>query len=175
MADTRSITITLKLDKSGDNEADTTNQTGSTSETKSNDKGSQAKAIAAYAATQLGSMAVSELSNWAEYYWNRELTLSDDYIAQRSKQIALTQINRTVNMMTTIGSSTAQGAMTGGWVGAIVGLLLGTTQVVSGVVRSNVQGQDQQNIRLKQMDAQLQFTRSRAGWSTHAASIGEDL
>lgn len=175
MADNRSITITLKLDKSADNEADTNNQTGSTPEAKSNDKGSQGKAIAAYAAVQMLQLVASEVTAWADFYWNKELTLTDDYIAQREKNIATTHVNRVTSYVNTIGNSAMQGAMIGGTAGAVVGAIIGTVSVISNVVRSNEQGQQQQDLQIKQLDAQLSFTRSRAGWSTHAASIGEDL
>lgn len=175
MADNRSIVITLKLDNSGANENDVSSEVNGTKVANNNDNSSAAKAIAAFAVAQVAQATVSELVNWGEYYWNRELMLNDDYIGQRNKQIALTQVNRGISAISGIASATASGAAVGGWVGAIIGFTLGTVTQVAGVVRSNIQGQDQQNIMLKQMDAQLQFTRSRAGWSTKAASIGEDL
>lgn len=173
--DTRSITITLKLDKTGNEETDTTKQTSQSSGSDENDKGSTGRAIAIYAGMQVLSGAVNEGLAWAEYEWNKTLTLNDDYIGQRNKTIALTHINRTVSNISTIGSGIAGGAAVGGWVGAIIGGVISTIQVAAGIIRSNVQGQEQQDIHLKQMNGQLDFTRSRAGWSTQAASIGEDL
>ena len=32
-----------------------------------------------------------------------------------------------------------------------------------------------QELAIKQMNYQLEFTRERAGWSTHSASIGDNL
>lgn len=171
--DNRSIVITLKLD-SNENEVDNKPTDTSGAQTK-NDKDSSAKAVAKFAAIQSAQVATGEIVSWAEYYWNRELILNDDYVGQRNKNIALTQINRAVSAVGTIGSMTASGAAVGGAAGAIVGAVVGTLTVASGIIRSNIQGADQQNIALKQMDAQLQFTRSRAGWSLQAASIGEDL
>lgn len=175
MADERSIVITLKVDKAQENEANTSNQTSSSSSVQSNDKDSTGKALASWAAVQLANTTVQEVTAWGEYFWNRELMLTDDYIAQRNKQIVSTHVNRVIGAASTIGSSAAQGAMIGGWVGAILGAAIGTLNVGLNIVRSNVEGQKQQDLQLKQLDAQLQFTRSRAGWSTHAASIGEDL
>ena len=173
--DTRSITITLKLDKTGNEETDTTKQTSQSSGSEENDKNSTGRAIAAYAGMQVLSGVVSEGLAWAEYEWNKTLTLNDDYIAQRNKSIAMTHVSRTVNNLSTIGSGIATGAAVGGWIGAIVGGAIGLIQVTAGIIRSNVQGQEQQDIKIKQMDGQLEFTRTRAGWSTQAASIGEDL
>lgn len=172
--DNRSIVITLKLD-SGNKETAENNPTDTSSTQQETDKNSKAKAVAAFAVMQSAQIVASEAVAWGEYYWNRELTLNDDYVGQRNKTIALTQINRGINAVSTIGSMTASGAAVGGWVGAIIGAVIGTGTVVAGIARSNIQGQDQQNIMLKQMNAQLQFTRARTGWSLQAASIGEDL
>lgn len=175
MADTRSITITLKLDR-GNEEPNTSNQTQTSGgKTEENDKGSSAKAVATYMAAQTAQSLTSEIIAWGEYYWNRELTLTDDYIAQREKSIATTQINRVVSYTSTIGSATATGAQMGGWIGAIIGGAIGMFQVGLNIARSNIQGEQQQNLQLQQLNAQLDFTRSRVGWSTQAASIGEDL
>lgn len=171
--DNRSIVITLKLDEGQNRENQNPTNTASTQQ--SSDKNSSAKAVASFAVVQAAQLVTNEAVTWAEYYWNKELILNDDYIGQRNKNIALLQISRATNAVTTIGSTAATGAAVGGVAGAIVGAVIGTVTAAAGIVRSNVQGQDQQNIMLRQMDAQLQFTRSRAGWSLQAASIGEDL
>lgn len=175
MADNRSIVITLKLDNSGANENDVSGEVNGTKVANNNDKDSTSKAIAVFAVAQVVQTTVNELVNWGEYYWNRELMLDDDYIGQRNKQVALTHINRAIGTVSSIASATSSGAAIGGVPGAIIGFIVGTATQTAGIIRSNVQGQDQQTIMLRQMDAQLQFTRSRAGWSTKAASIGEDL
>ena len=171
-ADNRSVVITLKLDSGSDVQENPTNVENSKTNT---DKDSTAKSVAKFAVIQSTQLVVSEAVAWGEYYWNRELTLNDDYIGQRNKNIAISQISRAANALATVGSMTAAGAAVGGVPGAIVGAIVGTVTATAGIVRSNIQGQDQQNIALRQMDAQLQFTRSRAGWSLQAASIGEDL
>ena len=171
-ADNRSVVVTLKLDS---NASEGTSPVDTSSVKQSTDKNGSMKALAAFAVAQMAQLAASELVAWGEYYQNKELTLSDDYIGQRNKTIALTQINRAVSSISTIGSMTATGASVGGWVGAIVGAAVGTATVVAGIARSNIQGQEQQDIMLRQMDAQLGFTRSRVGWSLNAGSIGEDL
>lgn len=174
MADNRSIIITLKVDDSGVGETDISNQVDTSKKEASTNSDHSAKAAAKALAIQAVGIAANEATAWAEYYWNRELTLNDDYVGQRSKQIALTQINRGISLVSTIGSSTAAGAAFGP-AGAIIGAVLGTVTAIAGIARSNIQGQDQQNIMLRQINAGLDFTRSRAGWSTTAASIGEDL
>ena len=172
--DSRSIVITLKLDNTT-NETDTSNQTDGAKVSGESDNDRTSKAVAAFAAAQIMQVVTGEVINWAEYYWNRELTLTDDYIGQRQKQIATTQIARGASAVGTIAGSALAGFDLGGWVGAIIGAVIGASAEVAQTVRSDLQGTDQQNIQLRQMDAQLGFTRSRAGWSTKAASIGEDL
>ena len=172
--DNRSIVITLKLD-SGQESGSGSNPTNTEATQQESDKGSTAKAVAAFAVVESAKLVVNEVVSWAEYYWNRELTLNDDYIGQRNKNIALMQINRASNAVSTIGSIAAAGAAVGGVAGAVVGFIVGTVTAGAGIARSNIQGADQQNIMIRQMDAQLQFTRSRAGWSTKAASIGDNL
>ena len=172
-ADTRSVVITLRLDSG--NESDISEQTNTTKVSNDTDKNGAAKAVAVWAVSNTVQMASSEVVNWTEYFTNKTLVLKDDYIGQRNKNIATTQVNRAISAVSTIGSMTASGAAMGGWIGAVIGAVVGTTSVVFGSVRSNLQGQQQQDILIKQMDAQLGFTRSRAGWSVTAASIGEDL
>lgn len=172
--DNRSIVITLKLD-SGKESDQNSNPTSTEATQQKTDNGSTAKAVAAFAITQSIQVAVNEVVAWGEYYWNKELTLNDDYVGQRNKNIALMQINRATSAVSTIGSMAASGASVGGVAGAIIGAVIGTATATASIVRSNIQGQDQQSIAIRQMDAQLDFTRSRAGWSLQAASIGEDL
>lgn len=185
--DNRSIVITLKLDKGATEDTDISAQTGSvnasgastnTTGGGSSGAGATSKGIAIAAAVQFTyqvlETAKSETLGWAEYLWNRELMLNDDYIGQRNKQIAMTQINRGMGVVSSVG----QGALAGsafGPIGAIVGAAIGLATSAAGIARSNIQAQDQQNIALRQMNAQLDFTRSRKGWSLQAASIGEDL
>ena len=126
-------------------------------------------------ASQAVKMAVDEGMAWVVYEVNKNFALDDNYIAQRQMSIASQAINWGVSSASTIVSSTASGALVGGPVGAIVGAALGTTKVVASTVRQNVIAQEQQDIMLRKMQAQLDFTRNRAGWSTQAASIGEDL
>lgn len=174
-ADNRSITITLKLtgEESGGSNVDTSAQTN-TSSFVGEDKNSTTKAFAKYAVGQVANVVTSEVIAWAEYYWNRELSLNDDYIGQRNKQIAMTQINRGIGFAGSIFASTVAGSSFGPG-GAVIGALIGTATAIANVARSNLQGKLDQDISLNQMNAQLSFTRSRAGWSTNAASIGEDL
>ena len=174
--DNRSIVITLKLDKNSEDE----NPTDTESKKKEIDKDAGQKAMTAYFVMESIEAVGNEVVAWAEYEWNRELTLHDDYIGQRNKNVAMTYINRATSSVSSLAFGAIAGAKVGaaigmGPVGAAIGVAIGLATTIAGIIRSNVQGQDQQNIAIKQMDAQLDFTRSRAGWSLQAASIGEDL
>ena len=174
MADERSVVITLKLDTDSDQEA-AQNPTNTQATQQKNEKGSTAKVVAIFAAKQAVETIVSEGMAWGEYQLNKQLTLVDDYIGQRNKNIAMTQINRGIGVASTITSMAATGAQLGGPWGAAIGAIIGAGVSAAGIARSNIQGQQQEDIMLRQMNAQLDFTRSRAGWSLKAASIGEDL
>lgn len=172
MADERKIVIVLKSeDIASSNSVGEENKEPENLPKQASDK----KAIAAFAAKEMTSAVVSEVLNWANYEWDKSLNLNDDYIGQRQKTIALQLINKGASFASTIFSATAYGAMIGQGAGAVVGAVLGTVQATSSVIRENIQAREQEEIQLRQMEAQLSYTRQRAGWSTQAGSIGEDL
>lgn len=167
MPDTKNIVITLKYEgETTSNVEDKAKQDKVDPALKNNQDSSDGGAAKAIA-IQAGERVLNEITSLAEYEWNKSLNLSDDYIGQRQKQVAMQCVNTTISTISTVGSFAA----IGGPIGAVVGLL------VSGVSLGKQiwQNYDQENIRLRQMDAQLSYTRARAGWSTNAASIGEDL
>lgn len=142
----------------------------------SQDGGSDySKAYYAQMAMKIIGTTVSETVDWAMYFWDTQLELNDDYVGKREKRIAMQQVNRVVSAASNIGSSTLQGAMAGGAVGAIIGFVVSTGTEVYKTVKENIQGNRSQELQLAQLNAQLEFTRSRAGYSTQAASIGENL
>lgn len=126
-------------------------------------------------AIQTAGQVLTESINFAEYFWDEQLRLTDDYIGQREKRIAKQYVNRVANAGSSILSSTLTGAASAGWVGALVGFTVSLGNEIFKTVSDNFIGERTQNITIKQMEAQLDFTRNRAGWSTQAASIGEDL
>lgn len=174
MADTRSIVITLKLDN-GSSSTNPTETTDTSTVESEMDKNNALKSMAWALSVRAVEVAANEVIAWAEYEWDKQLSLTDDYIGQRWKRIATTQISRGISAISSVASMTAWGAAAGGSVGAAIGAGLGVTMSIASMARSNIQGKEQQDIHIRQMEAQLGFTRSRAGWSTQAGSIGEDL
>ena len=172
MADRKDIVVTLRLESTeAGNKKEPQVDVGSPDDNKGD---STAKAVFKAVGVQALNVAVSEVVAWADYYWERELILNDDYIGQREKRIAMQCINKAKGFLTSTASGLAMGSVAGP-IGAAVGAAIGAATSIAGTLREDLQGKDQQEIMLKQMNAQLSFTRQRAGWSLEAASIGEDL
>lgn len=172
--DEKRVVIVLKAENDGNGIENKTKESEKAS-TGIDFETSTSSAIAALAAKEILSTVVEEGISWADYEWDKSLTLHDDYIGQRNKRIAIQMVNRVGSSVSTIFTSTAQGLLVGGAPGAIAGAIIGTAKVASSTTREILQAQEQERIKLRQMDAQLSYTRSRVGWSTNAASIGEDL
>ncbi len=170
--DKREVVITLKAEKTEDNSLNTALKV---SDDKGNDVGAYGKSAYAALAIAAAEEAFNEVIAWADFQIDRTLILNDDYIGERNKNIALHYINGASSAITTIGSYTAMGASAGGWVGAIIGAVIGTATVAAKNIRSNVTNARQQELQVTQMNYQLEFTRMRSGWSTHAASLGDNL
>lgn len=108
--------------------------------------------------------SVQDIYNMAIYHFEKEWSLTDDYQSQRNCTIALNVISKSI--------SVATNAFIGLSVGGVAGLAVSV--VASGVdlgfeIYKNL---DQQNIKIKQMDAQLEYTRVRSGYSITDESIG---
>lgn len=176
MADERKIVIVLRTEGgTSGGERTGEKQDAIKAITPEEEKGSVGQAIAAMAAFKIAEATTSEVLNWGNYLWDRKLTLTDDYVGQRQKNIALQLMNKGMSIAGNIFSLTAYGAMIGGPLGGAFGAAIGTVISIASVARENAQAYEQQEIQLRQMNAQLGYTRQRAGWSTTAASIGEDL
>ena len=177
MAETRDITITIKGENGGGNNSidlDVSEKVDASKKASKNSNSSMAKAAFANMALQAARVVTDELISWGDYQIDKYMNLHDDYIGQRNMNVATHYINGAISAGSTIASAAMMGAAAGPW-GAAIGALVGAGIAASRAIKSNIQANDQQNIQLKQLDLQLQYTRRRAGWSTHAASIGEDL
>lgn len=106
------------------------------------------------------------LTEGALYGINKHLELTDDYVSQRYLNAGMNVIGRAVSM----GSSIVAGANVGGVVGAIIGAVFAVGDLAFDIFKNY----DKQNILIKQLDAQLQYQRQRAGYSLTSGSIGEN-
>lgn|SRR5574344_533927 len=104
--------------------------------------------------------------NEARYEINKDFAMRDDYIGQRDINISLGVISKVYS----IGTSVVSGAIMGGAIGASVALA-GSLLVEGIQVYQNL---DQQNIKIAQLNSQLDYNRIRAGYSLTSGSIGEN-
>lgn len=111
--------------------------------------------------------AKQDIMKVAQYELSKYFNLRDDYIGQRNMNVAKNVISKTVGM----GTAVAGGFMVGGPIGATIAAV-GTMATLGIEIAQNY---DQENIRLRQMNAQLSYSRQRAGYSLTSDSIGEDL
>ena len=175
-ADERKVVIWLKSEDSNGGQKDNASPEDNKVNPEENANKSPSAAIAIFAAERLASAITSEALNWAKFEIDKSLNLDDNYMAQRDLSIALQLIGKETSFMSTIVGFAVSGAMIGGGpIGAAVGAAIGTAVSIASTVRENTQSIIQEDIMLRQMESQLSYTRQRAGWSTKAASIGEDL
>lgn len=107
------------------------------------------------------------LKQTAEYEIDKYFDTRNDYVAKRDLSEALTYIN----MASSIATATYVGFQTGGPVGAAIGAGL----VLSHQALNASLALERQRIAIERNDAQLAFSRDRAGFSLTAGSRGENL
>lgn len=117
-------------------------------------------------ANQVFDALKKNITTEAKYQINKYFNTRDDYIGQRNLNVATSMANMAIGL----GSSIVAGFMTGGPVGAAVA---GVTSVLSTAV-SVYNTLDAQNLKVDQMNAQLQFTRQRSGYSLTSGSVGDN-
>lgn len=170
--DVRSIDVTLYVTEgqgqgaSDDGRTPTLPKPKSTEKSKGNDN-SNLSNVTAMLLHEAWNYAKNETLQIANYEINKYFSLKDDYIGQRNMTVAKNIISKGVSMGTAIASGFAVGGVVGGAL-AIVG-----SSVSLGV--EIAQNYDQENVRLRQMNAQLEFSRQRAGYSLISESVGENL
>lgn len=172
MADNREILITIKQDTSEQQDVSASTDVSSSVST---DNGKVAVLGMAHMAYSAAKQIVELQIQTADYQLDRYMNLHDDYIGQRNLAVAQHYVNGAMSYANSMYNLALAGSAFGGPIGAIFGAALGFALQGAQYDHQNRIANDQQNLQLLQMDLQLSFTRSRAGWSTHAASIGEDL
>lgn len=159
MADTREIVITIK------GSGETTTQTDKPDNPNPKDS-SNIKKSTSILLNQTYQRLKSEISSEVNYEIDKHFRLSDNYIGQRNFNNAKQVINKAVSF----GTSIATGFAIGGPVGAVGAFVVQTISLGIDIY----QNYDQENINLRQMEAQLSYTRERAGYSLTSGSIGEN-
>lgn len=170
MAEARAIDINLYVtDKSqggGDDGTPTLPKPTPKEKSKGNDK-SNLTSVTTVLLHEAYNYAKEELVQIANYEISKYFSLKDDYIGQRNLSIAKNVISKGSSM----GTAIASGFATGGVIGGAVAIV-GTTATLGIEIAQNY---DQESIRLRQLNAQLEFSRQRAGYSLTSGSVGENL
>lgn len=181
MADTREIVVTIRNEGGGGGQTVVPGSPGKPDDSasgKTANKTADAVSDAALErqqamitiAVQLGERALKQAANTvvqnADFLIERSYYLKDDYIGQRTYNEAKAAITGIAQDAASIASWSSLGPA-----GLAVGALLTVGSRAIGFAK-NV---DAQNLRLKQMDATLQFGRQRAGFSLSGGSVGENL
>lgn len=166
MSETRNIDVTLYIaeKKGDDNPRLPRARTEEASKASNNSNLSTAAAVLLHEAY---SYAKQEITQIANYELNKYFNLNDDYIGQRNLAVAKNIISKGASMGTAIASGFAMGGIVGGAIA-----IVGTTASLGIEIAQNY---DQENIKIRQMNAQLSYSRQRAGYSLVSNSVGENL
>lgn len=130
------------------------------------DEESEDAAFRNIAQNQAWNYVKADIRQIVGYEINKWFTLTDDYIGQRNVTAAMNVINKAKS----IGVTLAAGFMAAGPIGLIVAAVGSAIDLGVGVS----QNYDRQNIRIKQMNAQLEYQRQRAGYSLTSGRVGEN-
>lgn len=107
------------------------------------------------------------LKQTAEYEIGKYFDTKNDYVSKRDLSEALTYIN--------MASSIATAAYVGFQTGGPVGVAIGAGLVLSHQALNASLALERQRMAIERADAQLAFSRDRAGFSLTAGSRGENL
>lgn len=122
------------------------------------------------AARQLKGTVISEL----KYQQNKYYNMQDDYLGKQNMDIALNVLEKVWSVGINIYAGAKLGLKLGGGYGAAAGAIIAAGVSTVQTYQQVAHNYEQERIRLNQMQAQLDFTRQRAGYSLTAGSIGEN-
>lgn len=131
-------------------------------------------ALLIWAAKKAATLIKNVTINEAKYQLNMHYKMTDNYIGQQNMDIALSVAEKSVSAVTSIVGGALAGAKLGGAPGAVIGAVIGVGGFGITTALQISHNYEQERIRLRQMDAQLQFNRQRAGYSLTAGSVGEN-
>lgn len=166
MADLRQVEVVFKVGASAENEKKPSEKIKTGTKNKVQTQQKEDKWYDNLYIQQAWSYVKAEISSVAHYEMNKWYSLRDDYIGQRNMNVALNVISKAKDIATTIYA----GFQVGGAAGAAVAAV-GSVYMLAWDV---IQNYDQQNIKLRQMDAQLDYQRQRAGFSLTSGRVGEN-
>lgn len=166
MAETRSITITIK-GGGGDNKPKPEQPKPENRKIRETIENKGIGAVGAILANQVYQNAVSMLKQTAQYEINKYFDTTNDYVSKRNLNEAITLVG--------LGSSLAMATVAGARVAGIAGATVGAGLYLGHQALNISLRLDAQRMELERNDAQLAFSRERAGYSLTADSRGENL
>lgn len=175
MREVRAITITIKGEPADGSKKnpDAPKPEEENAKAKETTK-SSAQNLSSWLVHRTLSEAESQLKIAAEYEFSKYYTTHDDYIGQRNFEIAKAIIGIAVNVGSSVVSGATVGASAGGAVGAVIGAAAGALFSGVNLALQYNRAMEQQQLTINQLDAQLQYTRQRSGYSLTSGSVGED-
>jgi hypothetical protein len=166
MADTRGIEVNLVVTEKIDDGSDKPKPKTPKRKTAKSDN-TNIEATTSVLLHEAYNYAKQTITEIASYEVNKYFNLSDDYQTQRNVTIAKNVISKATGMGTAIASGFKMGGAVGGAI-AIVGSVASLGVEIA-------QNYDQERIKLNQANAQLSYSRLRAGYSLVSDSVGENL
>lgn len=174
MREVRAITITIKGESADGSKKnpDAPKPEEENAKAKETTK-SSAQNLSSWLVHRTLSEAESQLKIAAEYEFSKYYTTHDDYIGQRNFEIAKACVGIAVNVGTSIVSGAMVGALAGP-VGAAIGAAAGAAFSGVNLALQYNRAMERQQLTVNQLNAQLQYTRQRSGYSLTSGSVGED-
>lgn len=123
--------------------------------------------LVSFATKKIIKGAQSILTDEIKYEINKYYDLTDNVQGQRNMNIAMNLTNKTIEL----GQAILSGTLVSGNI--IGGIIAGTLDLVKQGV-DIYQGYDKQNIKIRQMEEQLTYTRLRSGYSLTSGDKGEN-
>lgn len=133
---------------------------------KQNEQENDNSKLFTYAKNKVMQLSKNVLLSEALYESEKYFNLTDNVQGKRNLNIARQNVERVWG----VAQDTIAGAKAGGWIGAIIGFAVGLTELGVKIY----QGYDQQSIKIRQMEEQLDYTRQRMGYSLTVGSNGEN-
>ena len=130
--------------------------------------------LGSWLAHQAFNTVKSQIEAEANYEISRYFTIYDDVAGERNLAMAKAYINHAVSMGYQVYYGAVTGAGIAGPVGGFAGAVLAGSVAGVGMALEARRALEQQDLRIAQAEAQLGYTRQRAGWSLTAGSIGEN-
>ena len=164
MAELREVVIRIKNDEVESESTSPNDKTKKTSDT---------KPLTIVLLNQVYESVKNQVVNQVNYEIDKHFQLTDNYIAKRSFNEAMSVINFAVG----VGTSAVSGFVLGssaGIGGGIAGAIVGASVQVMSTITNVVQNYDREQIEMRQLEGQLSFSRERAGYSLTSGSVGEN-